>query len=410
MLIVEALAELLGVGGWTADLGRINGGRDEDFHIYWTIKRMTRLSYLANIRLPTEKAHGIQIMEMCQAFADHGIEVELIVPRRLNSLKEDPFVYHDVRKTFVIKRLPCLDLTRLGKWGYRVETVTFAFSAYFYLLFSKKSLRFTRDEFVAWLLSSLGLKVSWEAHMGQKNFFVRSLIRKRVPIVAISEGLKDLYVSLGANAENIIVAPDGADIDRFDIPMSQKEARERLTLSLDKKIVLYKGSLSNWKGPATLAEAAQNFPMSEVQFVFIGGKPNEVEEFKEKFKGENVLILGNRPRQETPIYQKAADVLVIPNTAKEDISKLYTSPMKLFGYMAGGVPILASDLPSLREVLSEETAYFFKPDDPMSLAQVLERMLGEEQAREKKALKALELARGYTWESRAEKILNFIKQ
>ncbi len=372
---------------------------------------MNRLSYLANIRLPTEKAHGIQIMEMCQAFADLGQRVELIVPRRFNPLKEDPFVYHDVRKNFVIKRLPCFDLIRFGRIGYWIETVTFTLSALIYLSFSDKSVRFTRDEFVAWALSTFGVKIAWEAHMGQKNFFVRSLIKRGVKVVSISEGLKDLYISLGVKAEKIIVAPDGADIDRFDIPMIQEEARQRLTLSPDKKIVLYKGSLSSWKGPATIAEAAQHLSNPEVQFVFIGGKPEEVEEFKRKFENtKNVLILGNRPRQETPIYQKAADILVIPNSAREDISKLYTSPMKLFGYMAGGVPIVASDLPSLREILSEETAYFFEPDNAESLAKTINTVLEHESEAKGKAAKALELARGYTWKSRAENILNFIKK
>ena len=54
-----------------------------------------KLKYLANIRFPTEKAHGIQIMSMCEAFAANGLAVELAVANRAVSdrfvkIKEDP--------------------------------------------------------------------------------------------------------------------------------------------------------------------------------------------------------------------------------------------------------------------------------------------------------------------------------
>jgi len=48
-----------------------------------------KLTYIANIRIPTEKAHGIQIMEMCEAFGNHNLETELIIPWRFNRIKQD---------------------------------------------------------------------------------------------------------------------------------------------------------------------------------------------------------------------------------------------------------------------------------------------------------------------------------
>lgn len=49
-----------------------------------------KLIYLANIRIPTEKAHGYQIMKMCEQFADKGVNVQLVVTKRKNNLREDP--------------------------------------------------------------------------------------------------------------------------------------------------------------------------------------------------------------------------------------------------------------------------------------------------------------------------------
>ena len=63
-----------------------------------------KILYIANARMPTEKAHGIQIMKTCEAFAELGHEVELILPWRFNPIKEDIFEYYNVKKNFKIKK------------------------------------------------------------------------------------------------------------------------------------------------------------------------------------------------------------------------------------------------------------------------------------------------------------------
>ncbi len=370
-----------------------------------------KLIYIANIRLPTEKAHGIQIMEMCAAFAGCGMEVELVVARRFNLIKDDPFIYHDIKKNFTICKLLCLDLIGLGKFGFIIEVVSFSLSAAIYSLTRKDSIFYTRDASVALFLKLLGKKVAWEGHMGQTNFVIKILIFLKVPMVMITKSLLELYISLGVLPEQIIVASDGVDLERFDVDISKEAARKKLGLSLDKKIVLYKGALFAWKGAGDIARAAENFVNENIIFVFIGGTEKDVASFKNDFGGrENILILGNRPRTETPIYQKAADVLVIPNSAKNDISNLYTSPMKLFGYMAGGVPIVASDIPSLREVLSERNAILVPADNPDALGAGIKKLLEDGELSEKLAKQALVDVREYTWEKRARKIINFIKK
>ena len=66
---------------------------------------MKDILYIANIRLPTEKAHGVQIMEMCSAFSAQGVNVELVVPKRRNTLIEDPFDFYKIKNNFTISRL-----------------------------------------------------------------------------------------------------------------------------------------------------------------------------------------------------------------------------------------------------------------------------------------------------------------
>jgi glycosyltransferase involved in cell wall biosynthesis len=277
-----------------------------------------------------------------------------------------------------------------------------------YALFQRNVVFYTRDEFIALCLWLLGKKVVWEGHTGQRNLVVRAIIALRVPLVLITTALKDLYASFGVKAERMLVAPDGADITRFNIAITQQEARTELGLPLDKTIVLYKGHLYEQKGAHTVARAASL--LRDIDLVFIGGNEPDVEAFTKEFGGyENVKILGNKPRKETPIYQKAADFLVIPNSAKDDVSKLYTSPMKLFGYMASGVPIIASDLPSLREILNDSLAYFFTPDSPESFAQALTQAAASPQEAKRKGEATLALASEHSWQKRAQSIMDFMK-
>src|SRR3989338_9661589 len=113
---------------------------------------MKKLIYIANARIPTEKAHGIQIMKMCESMGelevgDGKLEIELIVPRRLNPIKQDPFDYYGVKRNFKIIKLPTLDLISfgLGQFGFFAETLIFLISSAIYLFFRKYNILYTRE-------------------------------------------------------------------------------------------------------------------------------------------------------------------------------------------------------------------------------------------------------------------------
>jgi glycosyltransferase involved in cell wall biosynthesis len=108
------------------------------------------------------------------------------------------------------------------------------------------------------------------------------------------------------------------------------------------------------------------------------------------------------------LWQRSADVLVLPNTAKEKISAYYTSPMKLFEYMASKKPIVASDIPSIKEIVSEENVFFVLPDDSAKLALGIKSVFLDDALAEKRAIKSFEDVRSHTWQNRAERIINFM--
>lgn len=360
-----------------------------------------KIIYVANIRLPTEKAHGVQIMKTCESLVQSGADVELIVTDRPTAIPLDPFAYYGIATPFPITYIRAPNALRFGKLGFLFDAYVFARGCRALLRTRNYDVVYGRDETV---LAQLGIKsasLMWETHTGAANRAARSLLRKGARMVAISQGLKDFYIGLGAAPERILVAPDAVDLAPFAHPESSESARARLGLPPGKKIALYVGRLDGWKGSETLLEAAALLP-PHVLVAIIGGEREQVERLRVRYP--HVHFTGFRPYREIADNQAAADVLVIPNTGRDRVSARFTSPLKLFTYMASGKPIVASDLPSIREIVDEASAYFVAPDDPAALAHGIVAALGDPAAAQK-AARARELAEEYTWAARAGKII-----
>jgi len=362
-----------------------------------------KITYIANSRIPTEKAHGIQIMKMCEAFATLGHDVELVVPRRLNPIKDDPFEYYGIKKTFEITRIPTIDLVQFGRIGFWIQLLIFSEFATWFLLFKKTDIIYTRDEAPAFYMSVFGKNVVWEAHGERMNFFIKNLLNKTKAIVTITKGIRDFYIKNRADANKILVAHDGVDINMFSVENSKEDARKDLDLPIDKTVVLYTGHMYEWKGAQVLADAARSFTGSQ-KAVFVGGTDKDIETFKKKnLDNKNIDIVGHRPYTEMPLWVRAADVLIIPNT-----KEIPTSPMKLFEYMASGTPIVASDLPSLREVLNDQNAVFVESNNPDTLTSGIQQVFKEKNESLNKAKRAQEDVKQYSWENRVKEVTKFI--
>ena len=369
-----------------------------------------KVLYIANIRLPTEKAHGIQIMKMCEAFANCGHEVELVVPWRFNNLKDSPFDYYSIPKIFLIKKIFSIDAIRFGRFGFLLQSFSYSVSVFFYTLFKKTDIIFGRDE-LPLVGVSFFKSVVWETHTGSYNLFTKILLSKRTPIIAITGGLKNFYIKKGVDPKRIVVSSDAVDLKQFDIDVSMNDARTKLGLPTSNKIALYTGHLYGWKGAHVLASAAKFLP-EDVLVLFVGGTDKDIESFTKEFgETKNIRILGKKSHDLIPLYLKASNVLVLPNSPVNDISNLYTSPMKLFEYMASGRPIVASGLPSIKEILtSEQNALLVLPDNPKILAEAIEKILKDENLSDSLSRKSESDSKQYTWENRARTIVDFIIQ
>lgn len=363
-----------------------------------------KIFYISDARLPTEKAHGLAIMKQCEALVRQGIDVELVVPERRNHLTGNPFEYYKIKNKFPLKKLFTLDLIRFGYLGFLVQELTFAFAAARYLR-GKKGIIYSRDDVILWILSLTGVRnYIWESHTGGWNVAARSVVRNAKHLVVISQGLKDFYAEHGVPSEKITVLPSAIDLEDFSHPEEKNAARARLGLSQNAKIAMYIGRLDGWKGSATLLEASKLLrPDLAIKLVIIGGDPAQVAALKADYP--NVMFLGFRPYSELADNQAAADVLVVPNTGHDRISIRFTSPLKLIAHMAANRPIVASDLPSIREITADNTVFIARADDPLDLARAIEKVFEDPLRAESLAAAARAKVAAYTWDARAEKII-----
>ena len=376
-----------------------------------------KLIYVAETRLPTEMAHGLNIIKMCEAFVKNGAGLELVVPLRFQISdigKKDPFDYYKVDKIFKIRKIFCFDLTPLNRFlgpvSFLIQAISFSFFAFFYLLFKKADIIYGRDRFSLFWISFFRRNTMFEVHKIHR-FFFWGILKRAKKIVVISNGIKKALLERGIREEKILTVPDGVDLDDFKIEESKEECQQKLNLPLDKKLVLYTGHLYKWKGVEALALASKFLPR-DVLIVIVGGIKWYLTNFKNFVKKnnlKNILILGYQDYSKIPYFLKSADCLILTGTRNSDVSQYQTSPMKMFEYMASKRPIIASDLPSFREILNEENSILVESDNPQALARGIKKVLDNPDLAEKIFTKAFEDVQKYTWENRAKKILGILE-
>ena len=389
--------------------------------------------YVSNSRLPTEKAHGYQICKMCEAFALNGAEVVLLHPYRHQS---DPglvgltvFDYYGVKPIFQVKTLKNWDVVVLNRFiSDQIFTPIFFAQAFIWGYYAasvaqrhKADLYFTRDSTIAYWLMRMGLPTVYEAHVvpnrGQK-WLLRKIARHPMLrlVVVLTSFIRQRFLEIGFPSDKVIVLPDGVDLDLFEGLPSKEDCRRRLGLPLDRPIIGYIGrfrTLGMEKGIPELVEAVGHLASvkgGEPLLLCVGGPMDAVSVYMDLARRigvpeDRLQFVDRVPNSEVPYWIRSCDIATIPWTWTE-FSAYFTSPLKLFEYMAAGVPILATDLPSIREVLRHgENAWLVPPGDPKALAEGIRHLLENPNLAEGLARQAREDVRQYTWKRRAAAII-----
>ena len=380
-----------------------------------------RILYFADIRFPLERANGIQTMETCYALAARGHDVQLVVRPDTQRPPRDPFDYYG------LPPLPRLRLERAPVTGplFARRIGYLSFAAGRAIGAARADVVMTRDLGAASLVLSLPRALRaplvYESHgyapdvaaelpamlttapapgRGRlKRLASReeAVWRQAEGYVTITRGLADDLTSRFGPRPHLAVVPDGV-----------RSRAERWEPPARWDVVAYAGHLYPWKGVDVLLHAVARTP--RVAALIVGGHPGETDRGRlESLAGtlgiaDRVEFAGHVAPATVAAFLGRAGILALPNTPTA-ISTRFTSPLKLFEYMAAGRAIVASDLPSLREVLQHErNAILVAPGDPAALADGIARLAADGALAERIARQAFADSAEYTWEKRAARL------
>ncbi len=393
---------------------------------------MTRLLYVANARIPTEKAHGLQIMQNCEALADAGAQVTLWAARRVNTPQlrhiSDPWAHYGVRRNFRLRRVPSLDLQAgvgeialLRRGTFFLQYATYLIMLFIGLLFARFDVYYTRDLPAVLLLSLLKPRraIAYEPHRLSKSSIGRRLqtlaVRRAGHLFPVTPYLAQTLIERRADARQVQVAHDGVRRERFEPLPDQPAARAQIGWPAEAFIVGYVGRLHTMsmdKGVGILVQALQQ--VDGAALALVGGPDEMAAALREQWladglPAEKFLYAGQVQPEAVPVYLSAFDVCAMPFPWTEHFA-YHASPIKLFEYMASGRAIVASHLPAVADVVTDgESALLVPPGDAAALAAALTRLRDNPALRARLATCAREMVFAhYTWDARARMILKEI--
>lgn len=401
-----------------------------------------KLIYAANARIPSEKAHPYQMVQMCEAFAAAGVEVTLLHAARRNPPElrtRDVWGHYSVARTFTVERIPCLDLYpltwrlsgRLMRWADKLAAalvfVTYHLALIFRLAREREAVIYSRNAatlaVIALLWPRRARRAYFEAHTyaatGLGDRMRRWLAPRLAGVVVITGHLRDRYAEAGVPPERLIVAADGIRQERFAVEGDRAAWRAQLGWPADAFIVGYMGrfhTLGMDKGVGDLLAAVAQLAADgrgSVRLGLVGGPDEAVERLREAaadlgLPPETILYAGQVPAEAVPGYLRAFDVCAMPFPWTEHFA-YYASPMKLFEYMASGSPLVASDLPATAEIVSDgQNGLLYPPGDVDALAAALRRLRDDLALAAALAANAGRDVLDYTWTARAHHVLAFI--
>jgi len=280
----------------------------------------------------------------------------------------------------------------------------------------------TRDLFALALALVIGLRCVFETYRVDINRERRFALwrlwcyahRNLLGIVTHSELSRRGFIDAGATASRVATIYNGYEPAHFKADLSRESARARLGLDPKAPLVVYTGHVNTSKGMELLVRIALQIP--QASFLLVGSLPGSASEAKviriiKNLGAGNVHLLPRVPQAMIPTYLFAADCLIIPPTAAPlRVHGRTVLPMKTFPYLAAGRPIVAPDLPDLREVLRHnENALLVPPDNIDAAAAAIRLAVFNQPIGERLGGAARRAAAQYTWRARAQCLSAFLE-
>jgi glycosyltransferase involved in cell wall biosynthesis len=377
------------------------------------LKEPMIIACISASRVPSTSANSLQMMKACQAISQLGHEVHLFIPRHTFQTQETNLAsFYGLTSQFNIEYLTA------QKNLYRYD---------FALRAASMARRIKADIAYVWFVQAAifsliaRLPVIFELHGPPEGKFGPSLFRifqrlggkkRLLPITnALASQLRERFKLDISDYHLVRTAPNGVDLDRYTNLPDPATARQQLGLP-DMLTAGYTGHLYPGRGMALLLELARCFP--RIQFIWAGGRQEDIRSWQQRLEQEhitNINLTGYIDNSQLPLYQAAADILLMPyerviSGSSGGNSSSYASPMKMFEYMACRRAIISSDLPVIREVLNPGNALLCPPEDVGIWSQALGSLIYDEDKRLSLANQAWQDIQQFTWLERARKALD----
>jgi glycosyltransferase involved in cell wall biosynthesis len=360
------------------------------------------LVYLADFDIPAKSASSIHVVKMCEAFGEHH-DVTLIVPGKFDpGMINQIYDYYGVRANF---RFHFLKLPRIPgrNWLY-------ALKAFLHLLKINPHLVYGRS-ITGLLLAVFKWKSIIELHRPVHEYGIlygwafRVIISHPncLRVVVISRGLLDRQ-SKRYPSEKYIVAHDAANECQPQGAVHPDRFRQNCTYHAG-----YSGSIYRGRGIELIIQLAEKLP--DVQFHLIGCGREDLRRQYDTVIPDNVICYGYIPPSEISGILCNMDILLAPYqpdtlTIGGTRQAGFMSPLKIFEYMSYQKPIVASDLPVLREVLDDTCALLVPPDDIDSWIHAVNLLKNDELSRNLAKRAYSKFRNHYTWSQRAKTVLD----
>ncbi|MFP4299194.1 MAG: glycosyltransferase family 4 protein [Spirulinaceae cyanobacterium] len=227
--------------------------------------------------------------------------------------------------------------------------------------------------------------------------------------VTVADPVREDLIRNGMPPEKVIKLHNGFNQLFYTRQTEAAKAwRSQLLKTEGDRLVVYAGELVRFKGIDLILDLAPHLP--QVTFAFAGGSPSQLEAYQQKIRDRNltnITLLGYLQHHRLASLLQAADALIYPHLSGEAAS--FTSPMKLFDYIAAGRPIVATQIEPLQEFAdSPLIAAWCEPDSPTAFAEGLKAVLSRYGDWTPDFMSDRDLVQKYSWEYRIQQTLNHV--
>ncbi|MBC8951336.1 MULTISPECIES: glycosyltransferase family 4 protein [Xenorhabdus] len=387
-----------------------------------------KIAYIDPYPVPDYRVASLQILQNVDAFARQGHSVFLITPKGQSQVEEilgrslppsvELIALHDIRRKWYFplntQKLFYLQVSRWLKEHQVDALFTRNIKMANYLLCNHSDIP---HFFESHEVFSQSFRESHDLlnRSNQRKYHKLRKLEQQVyasskVVFALTSLLReDIYKQYGVKTP-IVVAPDGVDM------LAVESAKQMLAGSdynsmLPKK-VLYLGSLHRWKGIPTVMKAMSY--LDNVELNIAGGTTEQIERLRQTAEqigvSDKINFLGFvQPRKRFQVIADS-DICVLPLT-KTNIGSRYTSPLKLFEYMAMGKPVVISDFPSIRDAVDENAVNFADSENPASFAEQIQWLINHPAEMMAKVDYSQRLvAERFNWDQRAKLIMGVIAE